>query len=77
MFRIWHLNPCLNLEAALLRGVQNRLTRVSVNRFFNSKKFQTVTEPKISVNRFFGSVTGYPFTNNKKTYIFLPKLFIF
>lgn len=38
------------------RGVQNRLTKVSVNRksvnrFFGSKEFQTVTEPKISVNR--------------------------
>ena len=39
------------------RGVQNRLTgvsvnRKSVNRFFGSRKIQTVTKPKISVNRF-------------------------
>jgi len=39
------------------KGMQNRLTGVSINRFsvkqfFGSKKFRTVTEPKISVKRF-------------------------
>ena len=52
------LIPKVDNPSVIARGVQNRLTGVSINRksvnwFFGSKKFRTVTEPQISVNRKF------------------------